>query len=183
MKATDTINQIHDIVKNAPLRDILEGAETVVAFLPIPGLVVVIKILKYAVRYQGVTANALGASSQLIGSFSELNSTIASTKPATKPAVKPAIGSAVKPQTQPQPLIQANEQIEEAIETNVQSAISTLEALKKQEMDMIEQMVELACADGILDSNEETFLRKKAEQIGLDPDTFIFSIKFRLNKK
>lgn len=177
------IDQIQDILKNAPLEDILEGAETVAVFLPIPGLAGLIKILKYAVKYQGVASNALGASSLLFGSFSELSSTVASAKPAVNPAPKPVAKPAVKPQTQPQPLMQAKEQIEEAIETNVQPAISSLEALKKQEMDMIEQMVELACADGILDSNEETFLRKKAEQIGLDPDTFIFSIKCRLNKK
>lgn len=126
MSTASTINQVKSIVATAPVVEILEIAEVLVTILPIPGLPLVIKILRIASKLQDPTTKALGVSSQIV--------------------------------------------------ENVNDA-----QYKKQQDDVIEQMIEIACEDGVIDGEEEKFLRNKATQIGMDPDILMLKVRKRIH--
>ena len=46
MAKSETLQKVNALIKGVPLKEIIETAETVVSIIPIPGLKIVIKILK-----------------------------------------------------------------------------------------------------------------------------------------
>jgi len=65
MAASEKIQGIRQFVSNFPLQDILETAEIVAGFVPVPGLVPVIKVLKTAIKFVPVADKALDTSAKI----------------------------------------------------------------------------------------------------------------------
>lgn len=125
MSTQNVLTQINQVVDDAPLEEILEIAETVLMVIPIPGLPLIVKILRWTVRLRPVTSKALGASTKLMDA------------------------------------------VEDAQRT-------------RQRNDMIESMIAIACEDGVIDDDEETYLRCQAAKIGENPDEFMKKVRSRL---
>lgn len=125
MSTQNVLTQINQVVDNAPLEDILDIAETVALVVPIPGLPLVIKTLRWAVKLRPVTSKAMGASVKLLDSMEDAQRT-------------------------------------------------------RERNDMIENMIAIACEDGIIDKGEEDYLRNQAVRLGEDPDEFMRKVRARL---
>lgn len=65
MAASEKIQGIRQFVSSFPLQEILETAEIVAGFVPVPGLVPVIKVLKTAIKFVPVADKALDASGKI----------------------------------------------------------------------------------------------------------------------
>lgn len=50
----------------------------------------------------------------------------------------------------------------------------------RERNDMIESMIAIACEDGVIDDDEETYLRCQAAKIGENPDEFMKKVRSRL---
>lgn len=64
MEKNDTLNNIQNAVKNAPLASILEAAEGVACVVGIPGLPIIIKILKMLIKLQPAANGVMDAAVQ-----------------------------------------------------------------------------------------------------------------------
>lgn len=69
-----------------------------------------------------------------------------------------------------------------AMETSVRLMNSMEDAQRTRERnDMIENMIAIACEDGVIDEAEEIYLRSQAVKLGEDPDEFMEKVRARLS--
>lgn len=123
MEEKNTLAKIQHTVKNAPLASILEAAEGVAAVVGIPGLPIVIKILKMLVKLQ----------------------------PAANGVMNAAVQTAAMKKSQE-------------------------EIARSEAREILEQMIDIAIEDGVITSDEEAFLKKKAIAAGVDPEDLMFKV-------
>ena len=73
MAKSETLQKVNALIKGVPLKEIIETAETVVSIIPIPGLKIVIKILKVLLIATPTASSVLTKSAQTVKQREDAN--------------------------------------------------------------------------------------------------------------
>lgn len=68
-----------------------------------------------------------------------------------------------------------------AIGTSVKFIEGMEDVQRTRRNEMVDNMIAIACEDGIIDDDEETFLRSQAVKLGENPDEFMQRVRARLS--
>lgn len=73
MAKSETLQKVNALIKGVPLKEIIETAETVASIIPIPGLKIVIKILKVLLIATPTASSVLTKSAQTVKQREDAN--------------------------------------------------------------------------------------------------------------
>lgn len=185
--AENTLTKIDEILNDAPLEEIFETAEIIASAFPIPGLPIIVKILGYCVKLRPAASAGLKLANNIAANSGE-GASQNEDSPQNEIAEKNEILEQMIDIACEDGVIDDEEEKflrAQAVEAglNPDNFMFTVRAkLRDKNKEFLDQMVEVACEDGVIDDEEEKYLRTKAAAAGLNPDDFMFMVKSKLKK-